>query len=300
MASDSPTPSSPPTIFIDSEDKPLDIFVCSGTRNQFRLSRAISKHGGRIVDTVAEAQILIADDSDQADRDFTKAWCNEPGKVLLDAQWVFSSVLYGEWPDEENNWGGFCLNAKNSIHNSNADNIEEGSGIPRRAKKRPMEPERPQSKRVGTQLSQDVVATSTRETLGPTNTTRSPSPSSIPAPPAPTQANSSTNSSQKLLFTQANGTPSSFYVQVSLKNRMSILSCIRRCGGKISSSLKECDYAILDQNSKEFSIMAEEDRPMYSPSWPALCERFGSLVDNDDVRLVPPPKRPAKRSRNRL
>jgi len=288
---------SPLCIFIDSGDKPLDIFVCSGTRNQFRLSRAILKHGGRIVDTVAEAQILIADGSDQADWEFTKAWCNEPGKVVLDAQWVFSSVLYGEWPDEENNWGGFCLNTKSLLHKPNAE-VAEGRGIPRRAKRRAIEPEAPlQTNQPESQFNHEIAASIAQDAPNSTNTSRTLSP--VPAYPRQGEAGQAANGSQRPLFTQANGGPSSFYVQVSLKNRLSILSCVRRCGGKISSNIKECDYVILDPNSKEFNIMADENLPMFSPSWPALCERFGSLVDDDDVRLAPPPKRPAKRSRKR-
>jgi hypothetical protein len=64
------------------------------------------------VNSIAEAQILIADGDDISGKEFANSWRNEPGKVVLDQQWIYVSERHGEWPDEENNWGGFCLNQK--------------------------------------------------------------------------------------------------------------------------------------------------------------------------------------------
>lgn len=272
------------SIFIDSEGKPLDVYVCSGIRQQFQLCKVIRRHGGRLVNTVADAQILIADGDETSGKEFAKIWRHEPGKVVLDQEWVFYSEKRGEWPDGETDWGGFGLNAGEPPGKAKKLDkiVGEVTSMPKRSKKRPLEESIPQDRSCTPSQSEspDIPSSSIPalecivETL--------PSPKKRTNEPA-------------AIFMHEDGRPSSFYVQVNIKNRMSILSCIRRNGGIITPNLADSDYIILDPSSKQFHFIAQEDRPMFSPDWPKHCEKTGHIDDTEDHRLFPPSLRPSKK-----
>jgi len=277
-------------IFVDDNDVPLKIYVCSGTRHQFRLSKVIRNHGGYLVNSVSQGQILIADSTEANDREFYERWNGEPGKVFLEPQWVFQSMRLGQWPDETDNWGGHLfrhdpanLDPKHSEVNS-TDTRE--STVPKRRKRTHKEMCRPVSK-----------CQSPPSDPGPSPVDRLPEPTSPCPSSPPVQASSNPiAATRRQLFSQEDGTPLVFYVQVNLRNRMSILGCIRRGGGEITPQIADCDYMILDPGSKQFGILAVEDRLIFSPSWPNQCEQSGMILEDENIKFTSP-KRARKKSR---
>jgi len=287
MASSSET-----RIFVDDQDVPLKIYVCSGTRHQFRLSKAIRNHGGHLVNSISQGQILIADSTEANDREFYERWNGEPGKVFLEPQWVFQSMRLGQWPDETDNWGGHLFRHDPAIHNPKHSEVGptdiRESSVSKRGRKRTHK-----------EMCQPVAS----------NRQSSPSdPCPSPVDELPERASPCSTSPQvqvssnpviitrKQLFTREDGTPLAFYVQVNLRNRMSILGCIRRGGGKITPQIADCDYMILDPGSKQFGILAVEDRLIFSPSWPHQCEQSGMMLEDENIKTTSP-KQARKKSR---
>jgi hypothetical protein len=72
---------------------------------------------------------------------------------------------------------------------------------------------------------------------------------------------------------------------------------MQRNGGIITSGLAGSDYVILEPASKQFTFMAQEGLQMFSPDWPAQCEKAGAIVDSEEFRLLPPSKRPVKKAK---
>ncbi|KAI0825043.1 hypothetical protein BC628DRAFT_1321028 [Trametes gibbosa] len=102
-------------IFRDSVDQSLRIFVeASDLLNRPKLVSTLRNNGATISHSPAEASIILVDPQTPSGIQFIQEWGHEPGKSILDADWVQKSVERGRAFLSGDNWGGFCVSGKAS------------------------------------------------------------------------------------------------------------------------------------------------------------------------------------------
>ncbi|KAF4605159.1 hypothetical protein EYR40_003942 [Pleurotus pulmonarius] len=91
-----------------------------------------------------------------------------------------------------------------------------------------------------------------------------------------------------------NGRPLTFFVQVDLKNRISVISNIKKYGGKIINNNCDADYAVLHAGSKMFpqllSGTLDAGRPAVKAAFITDSIASGELKDDSAYQFEAPPK----------
>ncbi|KAG5724652.1 40S ribosomal protein S16 [Termitomyces sp. T112] len=106
------------------------------------------------------------------------------------------------------------------------------------------------------------------------------------------------------LFRTKNGLELSFFVQVDLSNRSRTVTAIKKNGGKIVSSNKTADYAILYSQSKTFLQLLESTtlagRPAVSAAFVHDCVDRNKLLNTSLYEFeTPPPKSTTPRGKRK-
>ena len=61
-------------------------------------------HGGQVVHTAEDAQILLVDQEEPSSAQLAEEW---PNKLTLHFGWVYRSINIGRYPGPEEDWGGY-------------------------------------------------------------------------------------------------------------------------------------------------------------------------------------------------
>lgn len=126
-------PQSTQKIFVDHSGQPLKTFIEASSvsfRPQYIRTlkvNIISGHfssiprnstvfllqsnGGVVCHAPGEAQLLFVDPETEASKEIVSAWSSEPGKVILDVNWITKSLHHGHALLASESWGGFLVAA---------------------------------------------------------------------------------------------------------------------------------------------------------------------------------------------
>ncbi|KAI0639493.1 hypothetical protein C8Q77DRAFT_1152470 [Trametes polyzona] len=96
-------------VFYDSADQPLRVFVeASEVLNRPKVIRILKNNGATISISPEDASIILVDPQTTSGAQFIQEWSAEPGKIVLDVQWVYKSAERGSALLAEDKWGGFA------------------------------------------------------------------------------------------------------------------------------------------------------------------------------------------------